>query len=254
MLAIPCFNEERRLEPRSVSALVRDRQLDVILVDDGSTDRTLAVLEALRDKADPHVSVLALPENRGKAEAVRCGLLAAIDRAAVVGYADADFATPPDELLRLASLALDSDADAVIGSRISFLGADIVRHPVRRYLGRVFAAAASVVLQRSVYDTQCGAKFFRVTDALRSALATPYISRWAFDVELLGRLWTADPGYSIVEAPLKAWADVRGSKIGPASMVRAGVELARIALELRRRSPRRLMASVGRARRGSWNE
>jgi dolichyl-phosphate beta-glucosyltransferase len=233
-LAIPCFNEAKRLPRDSVRALLADADLQLILVDDGSTDGTRALLDELAAQAPDRIEVLALARNSGKAEAVRQGLLAAIDRADVIGYADADFAAPADEVLRLAAAIRDSGADAVLGSRVAVLGANIQRSPVRHYLGRVFATGASLALDRPVYDTQCGAKFLRVSASLRAALAAPFRSRWAFDVELLGRLWAVDPDHRIVEVPLRRWVDVSGSKVRPAAMLRAGVELLWIARDLRR--------------------
>jgi len=242
VLAIPCFNEAERLPPDAVRQLVRDSDLQLLLVDDGSTDGTRAALEALRDQAEDRIQVLALDRNRGKAEAVRQGLRSALDRADAIGYADADFATPVEEIIRLAGILRESGADAVLGSRIAYLGAHIERNPVRHYLGRVFATGASLALGRAVYDTQCGAKFFRVSEGLSAALAVRFRSRWAFDVELLGRLWAADPDCDIIEAPLRQWIDGKGSKVGPADMIRAGLDLARIAVDLRRlrdsKSPR----------------
>ena len=107
------------------------------------------------------------------------------------------------------------------------LGYDIDRSAVRHYLGRVFATAASLILQARVYDTQCGAKLFRAGPALSDALATPFLSRWAFDVEFLGRLLIGSPAVpplplsAVVEVPLpdlarrqgieaRAWAEWRG--------------------------------------------
>lgn len=234
-LTIPCFNEAARLPRDAVRQLVRDSGFELVFVDDGSSDATRELLESLRGEAAHRITVVALPRNRGKAEAVRQGLLAALDRADIVGYADADFATPPEELLRLAAVIQDSGADAVLGSRIAVLGARIERNPVRHYLGRVFATGASMALGRPVYDTQCGAKFLRVGPPLRAALARPFRSRWAFDVELLGRLWGEDPASAIIEEPLRCWVDVRGSKIRPAAMIRSGLELLLIARDLRGR-------------------
>jgi glycosyltransferase involved in cell wall biosynthesis len=234
VLVIPCFNEAERLPRDSVRELVRDSRIDLLLVDDGSTDGTGQALASLREESPDRIEVLVMPGNQGKAEAVRQGLRRALVRADVVGYADADFATPPDEILRLAAAMQDPRLDAVLGSRIALLGAHIERSPFRHYLGRVFATGAATALGRRVYDTQCGAKFLRVAGPLRSALAQPFRSRWAFDVELLGRMWAADPDCAIVELPLRRWVDVRGSKVRPAAMVRAGLELALIARDLRR--------------------
>jgi dolichyl-phosphate beta-glucosyltransferase len=238
-LAIPCFNEAGRLPPASVRQLLVDSDLRLLLVDDGSSDGTRQLLESLRREAEERIEVLALPRNVGKAEAVRLALLAALDRADIVGYADADFATPAEELIRLGAVIRDSHVDAVLGSRVAVLGTDIRRNTVRHYLGRVFATGASLALDRPVYDTQCGAKFLRVSPGLRAALADRFRSRWAFDVELLGRLWAADPDCAIIEVPLRRWIDVRGSKVRPAAMVRAGLDLLQIARDVRRARPRR---------------
>jgi len=92
-----------------------------------------------------------------------------------------------------------------------------------------------------VYDTQCGAKIFRRSPALSHALATSFRSRWAFDVELLGRLLTGAPGVEPVvlahirEEPLLAWRDVAGSKLSASHMLKAGLDLAFIARDLRER-------------------
>jgi dolichyl-phosphate beta-glucosyltransferase len=89
-----------------------------------------------------------------------------------------------------------------------------------------------------VYDTQCGAKFFRATPALSRALDRPFRSRWAFDVELLGRLLSGGAEAlredDLLEVPLRRWTHVGGSKLRPLAMLRAGADLAVIALDLAR--------------------
>ena len=90
-----------------------------------------------------------------------------------------------------------------------------------------------------MYDTQCGAKFFRNSESLRDALSQPFHSRWSFDVELLGRLLRGRDGAppiplaEFIEVPLKQWRDIGGSKVSAASSVKAGVDLALIARHLR---------------------
>jgi hypothetical protein len=121
------------------------------------------------------------------------------------------------------------------------LGYQIDRSAVRHYLGRVFATAASLILRARVYDTQCGAKLFRAGPALSEALSAPFLSRWAFDVELLGRLLIGTaavaplPIAAIVEVPLAIWRDVAGSKLGLAGMVRTLRDLARVANDMNAR-------------------
>ena len=121
---------------------------------------------------------------------------------------------------------------------MKLVGVDIDRKAMRHYLGRVFATCAALVLRTPYYDTQCGAKLFRASTLLERALEAPFRSRWAFDVELLGRLLAGvggEPGLersSLRELPLERWVDVGESKLRPGGMVRAGLELARIALDL----------------------
>ena len=230
IVVVPCFNEAQRLDGAAVLALLRDDRTDVLFVDDGSTDATRVVLHELVRDTGGRARVLGLDENGGKGEAVRLGLRAAIDQGAgVVGFLDADLSTPVDEMLRiLAVLDERGDVEAVLGARVALLGRAIERTPTRHYLGRVFATVASTMLGVRVYDTQCGAKAFRVTDTLRGALSSSFSSRWAFDVELLARLLRSMEPTRLVEVPLQSWHDVKGSKLSPRAMARAGVDLLRI--------------------------
>lgn len=247
---IPCFNEEERLDRARVLRFAEDPRVSLVLVDDGSRDGTRGVLEQLRAAAPDKVAVVALPANRGKGEAVRAGLLYALDQGArVVGYADADLSTPPRELLRLQDeLDANAELDVVLASRVLMVGRRIERRASRHYLGRVFATFAANILRTPFYDTQCGAKLMRDTAALRAALATPFISRWAFDVELLGRLIVGDrdaPGVPMErmrEVPIEEWIDKPGSKLDLRGMSASIVDLGRIELDLRTRRSRRSRA------------
>ncbi len=236
-LTVPCFDEEQRLDERALDRLLEDPDVELVLVDDGSRDHTLKLLRAYEERHGRRVHVVALSENRGKAEAVRVGLRAGVDAgAAVVGYLDADFATPPGEMLRLLDLLRERpELLAALGSRVARLGAQIERRARRHYAGRVFATVASLALGVPVYDTQCGAKAFRVDDELRAALAEPFRSPWVFDVDLLDRVLGRSSGRErearaarIVEVPLGAWRDVAGSKLKTRDMVHAAVDVARI--------------------------
>src|SRR5262245_55933320 len=242
-LVVPCYDEGSRLDEESFLLLLAgDLRLRLVFVNDGSTDNTQERLEALQSKQPQAISVLRLERNSGKAEAVRHGLRFALaDGAEIVGYIDADLATPAREIQRLIGVMRTCDKDVLIAARVALLGREIERKPHRHYLGRVFASAASLVLGVSVYDTQCGAKLFRRTPVLEAALVEPFISRWVFDVELLGRLLVSGgvaPLLStsrIIEEPLLQWRDVPGSKLRPKHLVRAAVDLPRIALQLRAR-------------------
>jgi glycosyltransferase involved in cell wall biosynthesis len=233
-IVVPCFDEAARFDPGGFAQLadVVDR---LLLVDDGSRDQTAALLDAVAETVPAGaVSVIHLGHNRGKAEAVRAGLRAAVATdASIVGYFDADFATPVTELERLlAVITKDPQLDAVLASRVALLGHSIQRRATRHYLGRLYATAASLVLGVAVYDTQCGAKLFRVNDTLRAALADPFPDRWSFDVELLARLLHPAPGVPpidaerIIEVPLTEWRDVGGSKLRTLPAARSLLALA----------------------------
>ena len=136
-ITIPCFNEAERLDPEKVKILLSDPRLSIVFSDDGSTDATAQRLEAIRRAHPGRVEIHTLPENRGKAEAVRAGMQRALALGAdVVGYLDADFATPPeeiphllDELLRSrAALALSLSAMSTMG--IGYPGAPSSRRRV----------------------------------------------------------------------------------------------------------------------------
>ncbi len=238
-IVIPCFNEAERLQPGQVAALAAEPGIRVLLVDDGSTDATLELLRSIAND-NPDVDVMSMAANRGKAEAVRLGLVHALGpKPDIVGFCDADMATPVEELIRLNRIAgAETELAVVLASRVALLGHRVDRSIVRHYLGRLFATASSIVLRTRVYDTQCGTKYFRNTTMLHSALAEPFHSRWSFDVELLGRLLQGGRGErailaaEMLEVPLTSWSDVGGSKLTPFASLRSAAELLTIARAL----------------------
>ncbi len=235
---IPCYDEAARLPAaRYKDFLLAHPEVGFVFVDDGSRDETLALLRSL-ERVDPErVAVLALPENLGKAEAVRRGMLRALDHEVdYVGFWDADLATPltaiPD-FVRL--LDAKPQLELAIGARVVLLGRRIERRALRHYLGRIAATAIALVLGLRVYDTQCGAKLFRVNAAARELFREPFAARWAFDVEILARLIRSRRGRDlpapeavVCEVPLSQWIDVGRSKVRPRDYLFAGVDLLRI--------------------------
>lgn len=238
VLVVPCFNEADRLPIGRFAAFAEaSREVDFVLVDDGSTDATR---ERLRDleRIDPdRFAVVECGRNRGKAEAVRAGVLRAFERSpAYVGYWDADLATPLDESSRFVRVLESSPGcEVVFGARVQLLGRSIHRRPLRHYLGRVFATLASQSLGLPIYDTQCGAKLFRATPATRALFSEEFLTRWLFDVELVARMIAAggEDGRTrahsaIYELPLETWHDVGASKVHAFDFARAAVDLVRI--------------------------
>jgi dolichyl-phosphate beta-glucosyltransferase len=240
VVVIPCYNEAKRLDVQSVVAFASSHpRVRFLFVDDGSTDNTAAVLTELCDRLPEAASWLALPVNGGKAEAVRQGVLAALSRRpAIVGYWDADLATP---LASIDDFVAVLDANpallGVLGSRVRRLGAAVERRALRHYAGRIFATLASFVLGIAVYDTQCGAKMFRAGDPLARSFASPFLSQWIFDVEVLARLRIELAPEALppllFELPLARWHDVAGSKLTTMRGAAAFLDLLRIARRYR---------------------
>lgn len=239
-IVVPCYNEAARLDGPAFRRFVDSNPgIGFLFVDDGSQDETLGVIEELA-ASSPALAAHAMPQNGGKAEAVRAGLLRAIDGGAHwVGYFDADLATPLAAIPQLIAVFDNRPhLDIVMAARVRLLGRRIERNPIRHYAGRAFATCASLLLDLPVYDTQCGAKVLRVNDALRTALEAPFESGWIFDVELLRRLQIvraelgmADLAECTYEFALDEWEDVAGSKVKltdfPVAFFRLGQILAR---------------------------
>lgn len=231
-MVIPAYNEAQRL-PAYLSEVVayfdgRGEPFEVIVVDDGSADETVArVLEA--QAVHQTVTLRRLGENRGKGFAVRAGMRAA--RGALRLMADADGATPIAEVKRLETAIL-AGADLVVGSRA--LHDPSVRREVhlhRKVSGEIFNFFAQRLGVGNVKDTQCGFKLLRgpVAAVLFDELET---EGFGFDVELL--LLARHRGYRIIEVAIN-WADQPGSKVdvlrdGPrmlGQIVRARLRIAR---------------------------
>ncbi|MEN8181859.1 MAG: glycosyltransferase [Myxococcota bacterium] len=238
IVVVPCFNEARRLDPGAFRDFAASRDwLRLVFVDDGSQDGTQGLLEDLVKEPHGRLELLPLPHNVGKAEAVRQGILHGLEAgAASVGFWDADLATPLEEMDRLReALRTRPRLEVVIGSRVRLLGHRIERHIWRHYFGRVAATLVSRLLTLPVYDTQCGAKLFRVCPGVRDAFRTPFATRWEFDVEVLAR-WLLrhrsegqrDVDLRILEMPLERWRDVADSRMTPADFFRSPLDLARL--------------------------
>ena len=218
--------------PRNAAAL--PARIRVLVVDDGSTDRTAHLVldrpEASRPEAHPCRLELLRVAHGGKGAAVRAGMLAATGE--VVVFADADMATPPDQL-PLVLKALGS-ADVALGSRIQPDGSDMrATQPAhRRMLGRVFHELASIWVVGPVQDTQCGFKGFRLA-AAREVFGRQKVTSIVFDVELIYLVRRL--GYRMAVVPIR-WEDRRGSRMRPGVMLafRVAFDLFRIPLIHRR--------------------
>ncbi len=245
VIVVPCYNEEKRFPSEKFLEFVSGTPgFRFLFVDDGSKDQTFPVLEKLSAKNPEVFSVLKLEKNGGKAEAVRRGFLSVMDSGTpYIGFWDADLATPLEVLPYFLRVFLEEPkVEMVLGARVKLMGRDIQRQAIRHYLGRIFATCASGVLGLSIYDTQCGAKIFRVTDTLKAIFQEPFGSKWIFDVEILARymqktgLSSAEAEHRIYELSLRSWRDVAGSKVKPTDFFKAFGELVRIHFRYSRKS------------------
>jgi glycosyltransferase involved in cell wall biosynthesis len=236
-IVVPCYNEATRLDlARFREFLQRGLHVRFLFVNDASTDDTVGVIEQLRIGYESLIELHNKFPNGGKADAVRVGILIAMRQheSEYVGFWDADLATPLDEIpdfIRL--LDIHPQLDMVFGSRVRLLGRAIHRKAARHYLGRIFATTVSTLLRLPIYDTQCGAKLFRADAITESLFASPFLSRWIFDVEILARYISKQSSVHAVEGkiyehPLESWNDVAGSKVGPQAFFRAFFDLIRI--------------------------
>lgn len=237
-VVVPCYNEARRLETaKFIEFLKVHPEITLLFVDDGSLDNTLDVISKITQECPHSAFVLKADRNRGKAEAVRRGILHALDQfePAVVGFWDADLATPLASILPFLDVLRNrQEIEMIFGSRVQLLGRYVQRKAIRHYLGRIFATAVSVMLQLKIYDSQCGAKLFRVKPLVRRVFAEPFLSRWVFDVEILARYLQQfrpqkrDLAAAIYEYPLERWVDVAGSKVHPSDFFVAFWEVIKI--------------------------
>lgn len=234
-LVVPCYNEAARLDADAFLRFASSHPgVRLVMVDDGSQDGTGDILERMRSAAPASVTTIRQPSNLGKAEAVRTGIRAGLaGHAGLVGFIDADLATPLDAIDDfLAVCRTRPEIEFILGSRVMLMGRDIRRKASRHYLGRVFATAVSLALDLPVYDTQCGAKVIRANAATATLFDAPFRSRWIFDVELIARYLRLPTGPEepsrrdrLYELVLPVWHDQPGSKLAWYDFARATVEL-----------------------------
>ena len=184
-IVIPAYNECARIEGtlKRVMGCVQRQGWDaeVLVVDDGSTDETVTVVQRWMERHE-RLHLVKNAGNRGKGYSVRNGLLQAAGD--VVMFTDADLSAPMEEAERLVA-AIEEGADVAIGSRWLDKQKQTVHQPLyRRFFGRCFNKVTKVVIGLPFQDTQCGFKAFR-RDAAQTIFRLQTIERWGFDPEIL---------------------------------------------------------------------
>lgn len=211
-IVIPAYNEEERLQ-RTLEGLAahlsaESRTFEVVVVDDGSRDRT-ATVAAEFSLRNPHFRHLSLPQNRGKGAAVRAGF--EVSRGDFVLFSDADLSTPIEEVDRLLA-ALDARRAVAIASRgLPESNLEIRQEWMRETMGKAFNRLVRACTGLAARDTQCGFKLLHGKDAREIAKAMKE-DGFAFDVELL--LLARRRGLEILEIPV-TWRNDTRSRVHP---------------------------------------
>jgi glycosyltransferase involved in cell wall biosynthesis len=226
-IIVPAYNEQARLPEtlRRIESYFSASSWDfheILVVDDGSTDGTVAAAETFA-AGNPAIRILRNPGNRGKGYAVRNGMLAA--RGEWCLFSDADLSTPIEEIEKLWSAVSGKQAAVAIGSRAldrSLIG---VHQPgMRETAGKVFNAVMRVATGLAFADTQCGFKLFR-GEVAQEVFSRQLLERFGFDVEVL--FIASRLGYPIAEIPVR-WNHADGSKVGTLNGLHAFTELVQV--------------------------
>jgi len=227
---IPAFNEEKRLPKtlREIDEYLREQsfEFEIIVVSDGSTDRTCEVVENLKSQI-PNLKLICEKINRGKGYGVKVGMLNAKGKYRL--FTDADNSTPISEIEKFWA-EFEKGADIVIASR-DIKGAilDPPQPLFRRFVGEVFKYLRKIIVGLwEIEDTQCGFKCFK-GEAAEKIFPKAKIERFAFDSEIL--LIAKRMGFKIKEVPVY-WKNDLQSKVKFKSMIKMLIDLFKIRFNL----------------------
>lgn len=235
-LIVPCFNEANRFQSDYWKTLSKNTKIQLIFVNDGSTDGTDILLRDFckRNRA----SLINLQKNIGKANAIREGFLQSnIDAKSAVGFLDADSAFTLETVNSFVSLFLEKQENgymALWSSRVKLAGRQIQRSSHRHYLSRILLTLILNHFHIRIYDTQSGFKIFS-KDVLDSVMTEKFRTKWFIDIELF-LMYRKNQQVDLLlwEEPVTYWRDVKGSKIGIIQYFSIALEIALIFFWYRR--------------------
>jgi dolichyl-phosphate beta-glucosyltransferase len=209
-IVIPVYNEEKRILPtlKSILSWFSRKKIDheVAIVDDGSTDNTLKVIEDIKN-SHPEISIFKLPHNSGKGAAVRKGMLKG--KGDYILFMDADSSTPIEEFEKFLP-AIKNHKDIIIGTR-KMQGADIIEYQpfFREFLGKGFTWLSKITTRANISDFTCGFKCFS-RKATKDIFSKAIIDNWSFDAEIV--FLAGKFGYKITEVPVR-WKNNTATKV-----------------------------------------
>lgn len=213
-IVVPMFREETRIGHTVevlAESLLNAPGNEFLFVDDGSTDRTVEVLEMALAGSGLAATVLRLPRNLGKGAAVRAGMLAA--RGDVVAFVDADLSSPPSAVAQCCR-AVEAGVNVAVASRGHDTSNLVVRQPgSREAAGKLFNRLIRAMGLTTLPDTQCGLKAFD-RESAHAVFSELTVRRFAFDVEVLLR---AHQRGARIEAIPTEWAHREESRVSPLS-------------------------------------
>jgi glycosyltransferase involved in cell wall biosynthesis len=214
-IVIPAYNEESRL-PKTLESIVaylnaRPFQAEILVVDDGSSDRTAEIVSAGRQKY-PELRLVSNERNRGKGFSVRHGMLEA--RGEIALFTDADLSTPIEEADKLLAAIRERGYDAAIGSRAMDRSLiEVHQSVIREQAGIFFNRLVRWIMGIEFSDTQCGFKAFRTARA-RIIFEQQRVERFGFDPEIL--FMAKRQGLRVAEVPVR-WSHDSATKVNVAS-------------------------------------
>lgn len=209
-LIIPAYNEEKIIADNleKVSSFLKTKKYgwEIIVVNDGSKDKTAEIVERLSEK-DKKIRIINLGVNQGKGAAIRAGVLGA--KGEYILFSDADLSVPVDFADSFLE-TLEKGADVVIGSRRT-AHSNIIKHQklLRESLGRVFTMLSKITTFTNISDFTCGFKAFR-KDAAIAIFSRTLINRWVYDTEIL--FLAKKLKYKIIEMPVD-WVNRGDSRV-----------------------------------------
>jgi len=217
-IVVPCFNEEKNFSVKKFEKVISTMS-DVLLcfVDDGSRDRTPQLLESLKKLHTDKVDIITHSENKGKAEAVRTGILHCNNNYnhSIIAFLDADLSTSLEECLALRPYLKD-EIEFCFASRTLQSDSNIQIKYYRFIIGRLLRPIIWKILGIKIYDTQCGCKLFTKNLSIE-LFKDEFISKWLFDIELFARtkkkFGEDEVEARLCEVPVKEWIDSNSSSV-----------------------------------------